>query len=697
MINNKKTDNPSENSNLIIVGEFALNTVTAELNSNTSSVKLEPLTLAFLNYLIKQQGQVVTREELLTNVWQNRVVSDDSIRKVVKKLREAFNDDAKSPKYIKTIPLQGYSLVADVSTTVNTPAKSSLKYYAFGMSLVVIACLIYTFAFVKPEIAKDTSNNTSAQPIIERLTNLSGSEIPGDYNKKLNRLVFLFRNNNNEPWQLHSKDMSSGLITRLTWDDASYNRALFSPDGKKIAYSRSEEKGEKSYIADFDPNRGISNEKLVGPNEKESDLLSWSSNGLDIYMSFYTEPEAKMSVHKVNVETGSLSQLTYPNVEGNGDYYAKESPDGKHLTVFRNIADRSYVMLILELPSMKITQQQALNFFASELVWHPNNRQFYISSFKGDFYHYTLSSKQLLEQAGSRPGINDVFYTCGANCFYMRQHDMNYSEIVEIQNPFSTGSPVPTLRLESTRAEFNPIYNKQATALFYTSKSDSEASLIRHSLEGSVEILHKFNPRHILTQLSLNAQEDHLIGKIEDRVFLLDLATKKFTYLTTALEIVNHPTWNRTGDAVYFSRIEQHHPVLLKYDLLTDNLTRVEQGITKRLELTDGRIFSVNTKDELYKLEENGDRSFIIKLPSTYSDHWQVHHNDLYFSSIENNTLYLNKLSLVSGEHQIKLISKNNWQGNFYIHPNSQKLLTTQSVIGNSNLVKLHWPINKGP
>lgn len=692
MINKNKNNKDNNSSPLTKVGEFIVDSENSEVVSGNNKVKLEPLPFAFLCFLIERRAHIVSREELLEHVWQNRVVSDDSIRKVVKKLREAFGDDAKSPKYIKTIPLKGYCLVAKVEDKSRKASSSKILSSSIVFAVLIITAITLFFFQYRDKPARHKQNAQASTPSIVKLTNLSGSEIPGDYSESLNQLIFLFRNNNNEPWQLHTKNLETGLVTRLTWDDSSYGRVFFSPDSKKVAYSRSEKQGDISYIADFDPLLGISNEVKIIPDIQDSYLISWAESGDYLYISLSTVQDSMMALHTFNIKTNTSTQLTYPNVEGYGDYYAKESPNGEYLALFRNIADRSYAMLLLEIPSMKIKAQQALTFYPSELVWHADSTRFAISSFKGDFYHYDLATEQLTEQLGSRPGINDVFYTCGSNCFYMRQHDMNYNEIIEIQNPFSTNVPKPTLRLESTKAEFNPIYNPSATTIFYTSKDEYQASLIRHKLGESPETLYQFNPRHILTQLSINKQETHLIGKVEDRIFMLDLTTKKFSYITTALEIVKQPTWNAQGNAIYFSRIEQHHPVLLKYDLSTDKLTREQTNIISRIELNDGRVYIINEKEELHQLALDGTQKFIVKLPVTYSNYWQFQGEYLYFSSLKNNNAHLNRLHLTSGDHQIKMLSKNNWRGEFYLHPSGDKLLTTQSVIGNSNLIKLQWP-----
>lgn len=78
-------------------------------------VHLEPKVMEVLAYLASRQGEVVTRDEIEKDVWRGALISYDAITRTVIKLRKAFNDDAKNPAIIATIPKRGYQLIAPVS------------------------------------------------------------------------------------------------------------------------------------------------------------------------------------------------------------------------------------------------------------------------------------------------------------------------------------------------------------------------------------------------------------------------------------------------------------------------------------------------------------------------------------------------------------------------------------------------------
>ena len=73
-------------------------------------MKLQEQPFRLLIILLENAGEVVTRDDLRHRIWRDDtfVDFDSSLRVAVRKLREALDDDAESPRYIETIPKRGY-------------------------------------------------------------------------------------------------------------------------------------------------------------------------------------------------------------------------------------------------------------------------------------------------------------------------------------------------------------------------------------------------------------------------------------------------------------------------------------------------------------------------------------------------------------------------------------------------------------
>lgn len=95
--------------------------------------------------LAEHAGNVVSIDELITNVWAGVNVSQDSVYQAITALRRVLGDDPKQPAYIETVPRLGYRLVAIVSTsTEDVPPRRKvlLPAVAICLTLAVIFGLV---------------------------------------------------------------------------------------------------------------------------------------------------------------------------------------------------------------------------------------------------------------------------------------------------------------------------------------------------------------------------------------------------------------------------------------------------------------------------------------------------------------------------------------------------------------------------
>ncbi|RXR08294.1 tetratricopeptide repeat protein [Pseudoxanthomonas composti] len=82
------------------------------LSVGGEAVKLEKKPLEVLLYLLEHAGEVVTKQELLDEVWSGRILSESVLTKTMARLRQALSDEAQA--LIRTVHGFGYRLVAPV-------------------------------------------------------------------------------------------------------------------------------------------------------------------------------------------------------------------------------------------------------------------------------------------------------------------------------------------------------------------------------------------------------------------------------------------------------------------------------------------------------------------------------------------------------------------------------------------------------
>jgi DNA-binding response OmpR family regulator len=78
-------------------------------------LSLTPKALVLLEYLMTHPDELVTRDRLLDVVWGwDYPIGSRAVDTRVAELRRALGDDAAHPRYIETVPGQGYRFAADV-------------------------------------------------------------------------------------------------------------------------------------------------------------------------------------------------------------------------------------------------------------------------------------------------------------------------------------------------------------------------------------------------------------------------------------------------------------------------------------------------------------------------------------------------------------------------------------------------------
>lgn len=684
MLKYKNHNNQLVKSEYLSVGEFAFNPVNGQLSNTDKSIQLEPQISALLEFFAERAGELVSKDTLYHALWPDRVVSDDAFRAVIKKLRKALGDDARAPRYIQTIPLKGYRLIADVSFDVSTSAQRSgakAKYLALSFIVIVIGGLIALLT-LKP---------SSEVPEFALLTDMHGSELSQSYNATLDQLVFSYRENKDDYLQLHTKSLASGITKRLTFDDANFANGHLSPDGRRLAFTRSTPSTSQTFVADFSLATGLSNlQSLPSKIGTGRYLQAWNAKGDGLYLSDLNSPESSKGIAFYHLDTQVLTSLTQPGGTGGGDVFARESHSGKYLAILRNQAPGKYELIIQHLQSGELTHIVPLQKDYTQLVWDSADEQVLLSSFYSEFARYSLHSRQLKTININASNVNDVFYHCGERCVYVRKHSGNYLDLDFQPNPFGSQQLAFFAHEQANGAESFPIFGPRSGSIYFVNKQANETQLIR-AQSGDSRVLARFPIDVAVTALQVNSKESKLSGIINNRLFYIDLASSKLTYLTTELDSIVSTQWHSSANALYYARIEQNEPVLYRYEFDENMRVRAMPGYFARLDLADGKTLKIDASLNVWIGVEGQLPRLLTQIPHPSPNRWKVNNQALYYTEREENLTYLYRTDLISGETERKLLAKNRFRIQFDLSPDGHSLLGVRSVLAQSNSVKMMY------
>lgn len=120
---------PAGQRNVFHFGLFEADSGSGELRKQGEHVRLQDQPFRMLLLLLEHAGEVVTREELRENLWQENtfVEFDNGLNVAVKKIRDALGDSAENPRFIETVPRRGYRFIAPVSVATPSPPSSESR------------------------------------------------------------------------------------------------------------------------------------------------------------------------------------------------------------------------------------------------------------------------------------------------------------------------------------------------------------------------------------------------------------------------------------------------------------------------------------------------------------------------------------------------------------------------------------------
>jgi adenylate cyclase len=111
--------------------DYSLDVTRQELRRGTDLVAVEPQVLDLLHYLIRNRERVVSKDDLIANVWNGRLVSDSALTSRIATARQVVGDSGQNQRLIRTLARKGVRFVGEVresqisdaaAATVDTPS-----------------------------------------------------------------------------------------------------------------------------------------------------------------------------------------------------------------------------------------------------------------------------------------------------------------------------------------------------------------------------------------------------------------------------------------------------------------------------------------------------------------------------------------------------------------------------------------------
>lgn len=356
-------------------------------------LRLAPKSLAVLLTLARQAGQVVTREQLLAEVWPDTLPSNDVVTQAVTQLRKALGSHgSQRSDHIETIAKSGYRLMAPVAWDLHAesslvqvpqapvppgeplpehPAPATPAMHAgsdagqheaaqrlpatakaphrrrwmalavASLALLVVLGLAARTLWLRPQAA-DTAASAPAVPGSPKrpyqvITAGGGFDLTPSLSPDGAMVAYA---------SLTGDRVGTSILVKTT--DNAYPRVLetpapgvsdrlpaWSPDGRQIAFSRQAPDGSCRIMIAAAAGAAASREVMRCDG---SDMLSfsWTPDGRALLFGSMTGVQGAPGIRRLDLETGRWQELAYDAQPTDFDYAPRYSPDGRWIVFLRN-------------------------------------------------------------------------------------------------------------------------------------------------------------------------------------------------------------------------------------------------------------------------------------------------------------------------------------------------------------------------
>src|SRR5258708_30090705 len=179
----------SRSSRVLRFGTFEVDLRAGELRKQGVRIKLQEQPFHVLTLLLQRPGEVITREELRSELWQSEtfVDFDNSLNTSINKLREALGDSADNPRFIETLPRRGYRFLGSVSGIEggargyrNGKVGSGMRRFRWTVALVSFAVIAAALFVLNVFRVRDRILGSTRIPPIQSLAVLPLTNLSGD-------------------------------------------------------------------------------------------------------------------------------------------------------------------------------------------------------------------------------------------------------------------------------------------------------------------------------------------------------------------------------------------------------------------------------------------------------------------------------------------------------------------------------------
>lgn len=613
------------------VGDWFVEPELLRISKKKDVRKLEFKMMEILLLLAENQGEVISKQRLHDEVWEDVYVTDNALTRTVSKLRKVLGDDPHASEYIDTISKSGYRLVASVSfkeknTDIFSIARINRKW-VWGL---VAATVIGVFTSMSITSADIYTGFHDPIPV----STLVGPEIAHDISPNGKKITFTHiqpGTNNPDVFVKQLDDLSQINFTKL---ESPQGYGVWSPDGNFIAYASAEDGTCGIYL---EPSIG-GEKKRVGDCYSRPEDFTWSPDGKSIVFTDYKSNESRR-IYMLDLVTQEAKEILTPkfNMSHRDPSFTS---DGNHLVFRKSIVGQGADIYKLNLSDRVVTQLTFDNARIFGLDVFDRDRQIVFSSNRGGQWalwrlpinggHATrlyIKDRILLEPKISADDSRLIYKSV-----------TDQTQLWEFNKRAQYKIPVPIV--PSTRTDMHPSISPDGQKLVFISDRSGFFELWVHnfetntttkmsSFEGSFINSPSWSPHG--SEIVFDARTDG-----DNGIYILDVASRMVrTFIDMDSDQLN-ACYSKDGKSIYYTSNHSGKWQVWKRSLAKDTSVQVTKGGGFRIQEGNDKYLYYSKPDTsgIWRLPKSGqgeEELFISNFATTEWGSWATSKDGLIY------------------------------------------------------------------
>jgi len=577
------------------------------LYRQNEAINLAPKVYDLLVFLCQNSHRVISKDELMEQVWTGTLVTENAISRTLVKVRKALADDPKNPQFIITVPRKGYRMVADfvTSETANNQPKKLEKdsnnldenlhdlaekngelqeegirkngfIWKYKNISIISVGLILLIAIT---FALSSSKSTVLQTKqVKPLTREVGVELYPALSPDLTHLAYS-KQISGKPSYINIENLKTHAKLSISHARGALSKPVWSPTEDKLAFLYQHNSVCMIFLAEID---NIKNKEywldVTECGAQSNPHFVFSPDGKSLYFNDRQSASHGYQIFRVNLSNNEKDIVNQPITNGLGNYSFDISDDGEKLVMINSAFSPTTRIYTLDVNNSTLKQTAQLDYLMRSVIWHHDNKTIIHPSPHPAYevWQSNLAGTKLAVVASNTSRVKHLSRLNNGKDFTFVSYLLN-------RDIYFQGFDKPTVALDnSTVMDYLPTLANNSKQYAFVSKRSTSAEVYLSDLQevattDSAIQLSAFNNPIKLYDLAFSPNDSQLMILADNQIYIASINSKAIVKLPIDDIAIVGVSWQDENNLL-LSTVKNADWTLMNFNIEKAELSRLNIG-----------------------------------------------------------------------------------------------------------------------